>query len=247
MEQAAQLGKLEAVVPERHEKITTSFSDSVVDDGHPDEDDASIDLIMTSRAEPVDVTSEAVAAQARLTTMRIEHSSSLSALPSAFSSPHHSSPMTPGTNTPLDRQSSIASQVSHLIAPRKCSRCKSKASLRLPASVSFRSHRPRGKESGTRRVRTKGQPVRTGHSFPRQPGDMQGSLLEIEGCPADDEGGVEDGSDGEGDRYTGVGGELSPDGPTGYAAPPTIALLRRSKRYPPQHPPIHLETVIRPP
>ena len=228
VEQAAELGKLKAVAPEQHEKTTPSLGDSVIDDGHPDEDDASgsavqdgasIDLIMISRAELVDVTGKAVAAQARLTTMRTEHSSSSSAPPSAFSSPYHSSPMTPGTNTPLDRQSSIASQVSRLTAARKRSRRKSKASLRLPASVGVRSQSTTRKESGARRARTKGhskkgkEPVRAGHSFPRQPAGMQGSFLEMEARPAGDEGGVEDGSDGDGDgdRNTSVGGELSPD------------------------------------
>jgi hypothetical protein len=224
VEQAAQLDKLKAVSPEQHEKISTSLGDSVIDDGQPDEDDASgsvvqdgasIDLTMLSRAELVDVTGKAVAAQARLTMMRTEHSSSSSAPTSAFSSPLHSSPMTPGTNTSLDRQLSIASQVSRATAARKRSRRKSKASLRLPASVSVRSHSTTRKESGARRARTKShskkgkEPVWVGYSFPRQPADMQGSFLEMEGRPAGDEGGVEDGSDG--DRNTSVGGELSPD------------------------------------
>jgi hypothetical protein len=222
VEQAAELGKLKAVAPDLHEKITTSLDDSVIDDGHPDEDDAiqdgaSIDLTMISRAELVDVTGKAVAAQARLTLMRTEHSSSSSAPPSALSSPHHSSPMTPGTNTPLDRQSSIASQVSRATAARKRSSRRSKTSSRLPASVSVRSHSTTRKESGARRARTKShskkgkEPVLAGYSFPRQPADMQGSFLEMEGRPAGDEGGVEGGSDGDADRNTSVGGELSPD------------------------------------
>ncbi|KAH9971053.1 hypothetical protein BGW80DRAFT_523558 [Lactifluus volemus] len=150
VEQAAELGKLKAVAPDLHEKITTSLDDSVIDDGHPDEDDAiqdgaSIDLTMISRAELVDVTGKAVAAQARLTLMRTEHSSSSSAPPSALSSPHHSSPMTPGTNTPLDRQSSIASQVSRATAPESAVAAgvrRARVSLHPLASAPTR---PRGK------------------------------------------------------------------------------------------------------
>jgi hypothetical protein len=144
--------------------------------------------------------------------------SSSSAPPSAFSSPHHVSQITPGTSTPW----TIASQVSRLTAARNCSRRNSKASLRLPASVSVRSHSTTRKESGARRARARATARRerslcTGHSFPRQPADMQGSFLDMEGRPAGDEGAVEDRSDGDdngngnGDRNTSVSGELTPD------------------------------------
>jgi hypothetical protein len=70
-EQVAQRDKLKAAAPEQCERTTACVGDSVTDDDHLDEDDASgshlqdgasIDLTMLSRAELVDVTGKAVAA-----------------------------------------------------------------------------------------------------------------------------------------------------------------------------------------
>jgi hypothetical protein len=237
-EQVAQRDKLKAAAPEQCEWTTTCVGDSVTDDDHLEEDDASgsllqdgasIDLTMVSRAELVDVTGKAVAAQARLTMMRTDHPSGSSAPPVTFSSRYHSSSMAPRTDSPLDRQPSTVSQVSRIGAARKRIRRKSKGSLRLPAHITVRSHPTTRKESGTRRARSKSrskkgkEPVRAEHSRPWPPADMEGSFLEMEGRPVcdgdDEERGIEvngDG-DGDGDGYGDgdgcVDGELSPDDP----------------------------------
>ncbi|KAI0245355.1 hypothetical protein BJV78DRAFT_1288066 [Lactifluus subvellereus] len=119
-EQAVRIDDLRAAALEQREKSTTGLGDSVTDDYHPDDDDASgrdgasVDLTMILRAEVIDVTGKPVATQARLTMMRTDHPSGSRALPSAFSSRYQSSSMTPGTDTPLHRQPSTTSQI-HLL------------------------------------------------------------------------------------------------------------------------------------
>jgi hypothetical protein len=229
-EQVAQRDKLKAAVPEQCETTTACVGDYVTDDDHLDEDDASgshlqdgasIDLTMLSRAELVDVTGKAVAAQARLTMMRTDHPSGSSAPPVTFSSRHHSSSVVPGTDSPLDRQPSTVSQVSRISSARKRIRRKSKGSLRLPAPVTIRvrSHSTTRRDSGTRRARSKShskkgkEPARAEDSRPWPPADMEGSFLEMEGRPACDGGGEEHGIEVDGDGDGSVGGKLSPDDP----------------------------------
>ncbi|KAI0248789.1 hypothetical protein BJV78DRAFT_1233421, partial [Lactifluus subvellereus] len=218
-EQAILIDDLRAAALEQREKTTTGLGDSVTDDGHPDDDDASgrdgasVDLTMISRAEVIDVTGKAVAAQARLTMMRTDHPSGSRAPPPTFNSRYQLSSMTPGTDTPLHRQPSTTSQVSRVSAARKRSRRKSKASLRLPASVSARSHSTaRSARSKSRNKKGK-EPAQAEHPLPWLPTDMEGSFLEMEGRPAGDDC-EEDGSEGDGgdDDDGRADGELSPNG-----------------------------------
>jgi hypothetical protein len=220
-EQATQIDDLRAAALEQREKTTTGLGDSVADDDHPDEDDASsspiqdgasADLTMISLAEVIDVTGKAVAAQARLTTMGTDHPSSSRAPPSAFGSRYQSSPMTPGTDTPLHRQSSTTSQVSRVSAARKRSRRKSRASLRLPASVRARSHSTARSARSKSRSRKGKEPAQAEHPLPWLLADGDGSFLEMEGRPAGEEECEEDGREGDGGDDGRVGGELSPNG-----------------------------------
>jgi hypothetical protein len=195
------------------------ISDSALPDG------ASIDLTMVSRAQVVDVTGKAVAAQARLTTVPSNPSSpnpdvsssstprSAGPPPSAFAVA--SSPATPASDTtPLP---SSASQVSRVSAARRRSTRKSKASLRFPASVAsstraiMRSRSRsavRGEANGARKAaRSK---TRSKKGKERAAADIGGSFLEMEGRPAGEE--DADADDGEVDIEDEVGeGSTHPD------------------------------------
>ena len=180
-------------------------SDSVLPDG------ASIDL--TSLVQVVDVTGTAVVTQARLTTMpspgrspgpHLGNSSSSTPRipgppPSAFAVPHEpSSPATPASDAPL---SSSASQVSRVSAARRRSTRKSKASLRLPASISsstgaiprsrsrsvLRGETNLSRKATRSKSRSRKGKERDASSLPWLTADIAGSFLEMEGRPAGEE------------------------------------------------------------
>ena len=217
-------------------------SDSVLPDG------ASIDLTMISRAQVIDVTGKAVAAQARLTTVRSDPSSpnsgwspggvgsnssndngtarSAGPPPPAFTVPREPpSPATPATDIPLP---SSASQVSRVSAARRRSSRKSKASLRLPASIasSTRAIMPsrsrsslRGEAHGVRKGARSKSRSRKGKDRERDAAqlswlatDLGGSFLEMEGRPTGEEDADVDGEVDIGEMIgDGVGGSVPPD------------------------------------
>ena len=177
-------------------------SDSALPDG------ASIDLTTVSRAQVVDVTGKAVAAQARLTMVRSNPSSPNLGVGSGSSSstprsagpppPAFADASSPASDTPP--LPSSASQVSRVSAARRRSTRKSKASLRLPASISsnrtvMRSRSRsamRGEANGARKAarsksRSKKGKERERDAAPLLSADVGGSFLEMEGRPAGEE------------------------------------------------------------
>ncbi|KAH8989971.1 hypothetical protein EDB92DRAFT_1866613 [Lactarius akahatsu] len=248
-EQAAEVDKLKAEATSaatqlRHINDNTSSraAELSTDDDNALEDDASsaaldgasVDLTTISRAQVVDVTGKAVAAQARLTMMRSNLSSpspgrtppvagsssstprSAVPPPSAFAVPREPSPTTPASDTlPLP---SSASQVSRVSAARRRSTRKSKASLRLPATIAVgagtvvrsRSRSVvRGEANAVRKAARSKSRSRKGkerdRAAPPPPwlsADVAGSFLEMEGRPAGEEDAYADGEvdtdDGEG-------------------------------------------------
>ena len=209
------------------EAEATAESDNAFEDDDASDlvlpDGASIDLTTISRAQVVDVTGKAVAAQARLTTMPSNPSSTSLAWspgaggssnhstprivappPSAFAAPREPpSPATPASDSPLP---SSASQVSRVSAARRRSTRKSKASLRLPAGTRAVLHSRsrsvmRGEANGARKAaRSKSRSSRKGKDRERDaaqllwlPADIGGSFLEMEGRPAGEEDAYVDG------------------------------------------------------
>lgn len=248
-EQAADVDKLKAEATSaatqlRHINDNTSSraAELSTDDDNAFEDDASsaaldgasVDLTSISRAQVVDVTGKAVAAQARLTMMRSNLSSpspgrtppgagsssstprSAVPPPSAFAVPREPSPATPASDTPP--LPSSASQVSRVSAARRRSTRKSKASLRLPATIAVgagtvvrsRSRSAvRGEANAVRKAARSKSRSRKGkerdRAAPPPPwlsADVAGSFLEMEGRPAGEEDAYADGEvdtdDGEG-------------------------------------------------
>jgi len=196
-EQATEVDKLKAVATEPQELATTGLGDSVDDDEDDTSsnvipDGASADLTMISRAEVVDVTGKAIAAQARLTVMQTSNQSSPRSPPSAYDTRPPLSPVTSGSSG-LQRQPSITSQVSRVSAARKRSKRKSKASLRLPASISARSRsnvrgEPSLRSASSKSRNRKGkEPAQAKPPVPWFPVDLEASFLEMEGRPARDE------------------------------------------------------------
>ncbi len=201
----------------RTAELSTDDDNALEDDasGSALLDGASVDLTMVSRAQVVDVTGKAVAAQARLTMMRSNPSfpnlglspgvgsssstpRSAGPPPSAFAVPREpSSPATPVSDTPLP---SSASQVSRVSAARRRSTRKSKASLRLPASIAVgagaiarsRSRSAmRGEANAARKAARSKSRSRKGKDREREAApppwlsaDVVGSFLEMEGRPA---------------------------------------------------------------
>lgn len=217
-EQAAEVDKLKAVAGEPHELAIAGTGDSVTDEDN-DEDDASgsalqdgasARLTVISRAEVVDVTNKAVAAHARLTMIQTNHHVGSRSPPSAYSTRSPSSPVMSGSNA-LQRRSSTTSQVSRVDAARKRSIRQSKASLRLPSSMSLRSRSSMGGESSVGNARSKSrgrkgkEPEQVEPPVPWIPADVEGSFLEMEGRMAGDEAyDAQVGSDG-GDSDEGAG------------------------------------------
>ena len=209
-EQATEVDKLKAAATETQELAMTGLEESVDDDeddasSNALPDGASADHTMISRAEVVDVTGKAIAAQARLTVMQTNNQSSPCPPPSVYDTRPRSSPVTSGS-IGLQRQPSRASQVSRVSAARKRSKRKSKASLRLPASISVRSRSNVRGESSSRSVSSKSrnrkgkEPAQAKPPVPWIPVDLDGSFLEMEGRPGRDEASDEQvGSDGDGD------------------------------------------------
>jgi hypothetical protein len=163
-EQAAEVDKLKSeaistAAATQLEDITDTTSSKAVDDDDDDntiEDDASDSVLpdgasihLISRAQVVDVTGTAVAAQARLTTMPSPGRSAAPAPAPAVSNSSSSTPRPPPSAFAASREPaspattlasdpplpSSASQVSRVSAARRRSTRKSKASLRLPASI----------------------------------------------------------------------------------------------------------------
>jgi len=210
-EQATEVDKLKAAAgaTDPQESAMTGLGDSVDDDDDDASsnalpDGASADHTMISRAEVIDVTGKAIAAQARLTVMQTNHQSSPRPPPSAYDTRPPSSPVTSGSIS-LQRQPSRASQVSRVSAARKRSKRKSKASLRLPASISVRSRSNVRGESSSRSASSKSrnrkgkEPAQAKPPVPWIPVDLEGSFLEMEGRPGRDvTGDGQTGSDGDG-------------------------------------------------
>ncbi|KAH9163300.1 hypothetical protein EDB89DRAFT_2021023 [Lactarius sanguifluus] len=247
-EQAAEVDKLKteatsAATQLRHINDNTSSraAELSTDDDNALEDDASsaaldgasVDMTTISRAQVVDVTGKAVAAQARLTMMRSNLSSpspgrtpgagssgstprSAVPPPLAFAVSLEPSPATPASDTPP--LPSSASQVSRVSAARRRSTRKSKASLRLPATIAVgagtvvrsRSRSVvRGEANAVRKAARSKSRSRKGkerdRAAPPPPwlsADVVGSFLEMEGRPAGEEDAYADGEvdtdDGEG-------------------------------------------------
>ncbi|KAH8980504.1 hypothetical protein EDB86DRAFT_557495 [Lactarius hatsudake] len=242
-EQAAEVDKVKAEATSAAKQLNTSSraAELSTDDDNAFEDDASsaaldsasVDLTTISRAQVVDVTGKAVAAQARLTMMRSNLSSpspgrtppgagssgstprSAVASPSAFAVPREPSPATPASDTPP--LPSSASQVSRVSAARRRSTRKSKASLRLPATIAVgagtvvrsRSRSAvRGEANAVRKAARSKSRSRKGKERDRAApppwlsADVVGSFLEMEGRPAGEEDAYADGEvdtdDGEG-------------------------------------------------
>lgn len=226
-EQAAEVDRLKAEAQLRditgNAELATDDDNALEDDasGSAPPDGASVDLTMISRAEVVDVTGKAVAAQARLTMMRSNPSfpdpgrspgvgssgsgtpRSAGPPPSAFavSREPSSPPAASASDTPLP---SSASQVSHVSAARRRSMRKSKASLRLPttiAAVRSRSRSAVRSEANTARrgARSKSRSKkgkdheRDAAPLPWLTADVAGSFLEMEGRPAGEENADADG------------------------------------------------------
>jgi hypothetical protein len=177
------------------------------------------------RAEVVDVTGKAVAAQARLTVMRTGHRSGSHPPPSAYSSGSRTSPVGSGSGTPQSR-SSITSHVSRVSAARKRSRRKSRASLRLPAAVGLRSRSTVRGEPGSARSKSRSrkgkEPAQVEPNLPWVSVDVEGSFLEMEPRLArDDAGDGQMESDGNGydDGDASVDEPLSSTGPCSHTLP----------------------------
>jgi hypothetical protein len=223
-EQAAEVDKLKSEAASTAARLqdlpdTTSSlpADPATDDETTLEDDASDSVLpdgasiyLTSRAQVVDVTGTAVAAQARLTTMpspqnpgRSPGQGSSSSTPrsagpppSAFAAPREpSSPATPPSDPPLP---SSASQVSRVSAARRRSTRKSKASLRLPTSIAsgMRSRSRsvlRGEGVSRKKTRSKSRSRKgkerdaAASMLPWLAADVSDSFLEMEGRPAGEE------------------------------------------------------------
>jgi hypothetical protein len=184
----------------------TTLEDDASDSALPD----GASIYLTSRAQVVDVTGRAVAAQARLTTVpsppnpgRSPGPGSSSSTPrsagpppSAFAAPREpSSPATPPSDPPLP---SSASQVSRVSAARRRSTRKSKASLRLPASIAsgVRSRSRsvlRGEGVSRKKTRSKSRSRKgkdrdaSASMLPWLATDVSDSFLEMEGRPAGEE------------------------------------------------------------
>ena len=239
-EQAAEVDKLSAAMvasAERQEPTIAGPGDSAFDD----EDDASssalldgasADLTMISRAEVVDVTGKAIAAQARLTVMQTNHHSGSRPQLSVYDTRPPSSPVTSGSDAP-QRPPSIASHVSRVTAAHKRSRHKSKANLRLPAPANGRSRSHVRGESGLRSAYSKSrnkkgkEPAQAEPPLSWIPADLEGSFLEMEGRPTGDEAGDgQVGSDGDGydDGDGNVGEEPLPDRSRSGACEHTLPL-----------------------
>jgi hypothetical protein len=205
-EQAVKVDKFKAVAmavaTEPPESSGVDPEDSIVGDDNLYEDDTSSNALQDiSCAEVVDVTGKAVAAQARLTMMRSDHSSPRLP-PSSYSASFPSEPATSGSNNSQRR--STASRAS---TSRKRNRRKSKASLRLSMPISARSRSTKRGESGARNARSKSRNkkgkelARAEPLVPWFPANEEGSFLEMEGRPAGDgAGGGQVGSSGE-DRH----------------------------------------------
>ena len=210
-EQATEVDKLKAAAGATEPQVSamTGLGDSVDDDDDDASsnalpDGASADHTMISRAEVIDVTGKAIAAQARLTVMQTYDQSSPRSPPSAYDTRPPSSPVTSGSIS-LQRQPSRASQVSRVSAARKRSKRKSKASLRLPASISVRSRsnvrgEPSSRSASSKSRNRKGkEPAQAKPPVPWIPVDLEGSFLEMEGRPGRDvTGDGQTGSDGDG-------------------------------------------------
>ncbi|KAI9433475.1 hypothetical protein H4582DRAFT_1985493 [Lactarius indigo] len=236
---ATQLRNINETTSSRVAELSTDDDNALEDDASSSaaQDGASVDLTTISRAQVVDVTGKAVAAQARLTMMRSNLSSpspgrsppgagsssstprSAVPPPSAFAVQREPSPATPASdNPPLP---SSASQVSRVSAARRRSTRKSKASLRLPASIAVggggggavvrsRSRSVvRGEANAARKAARSKSPSRKGkereRAAPRPPwlsADVAGSFLEMEGRAAGEDDADADGEvdtdDGEG-------------------------------------------------
>jgi hypothetical protein len=194
---------------------------------------------MISRAEVVDVTGKAIAAQARLTIMQSNNQSSPRSPPSAYDTRLSLSPITSGSSG-LQRQPSMASQVSRVSAARKRSKRKSKASLRLPASISARSRsnvrgEPSSRSASSKSRNRKGkEPAQAKPPVPWLPVDLPASFLEMEGRPTRDEAGdghvgSDDGGYDDGDGS--VCEEPMPDSSQSGASshPPYVTLLNKGR------------------
>lgn len=206
-EQAAKVDKFNVAVKPQ-EFSHADPDESVADDDNLYEDDTSSNVLHDlSGAEVIDVTGKAVAAQARLTMMRMDRHPSLRSPPSSYSTRSLSSPMISGLSTPQRQKSS-----SHASSSRKRTRRKSKASLRPSMHISVRS---RSSTRGERNARSKSrskkgkEPAQVEPTVPWIPSDVEGSFLEMEGRPAGDEtGGGQVGRDGKGhDNVDGGVGE----------------------------------------
>ena len=168
--------------------LEDDISDSALPDGSS--------IYLTSRAQVVDVTGTAVAAQARLTTMPSPSNPSRSP-GSTNSTPRIAGPPPSAfSDAPLP---SSASQVSRVSAARRRSTRKSKASLRLPASIAAgarsRSRSVLRGEAGVSRkaTRSKSRSKKgkerdaSGSALPWLAADVSDSFLEMEGRPAGEE------------------------------------------------------------
>jgi hypothetical protein len=234
-EQAAKVDKFKVaattVVAEPQEFSNVDPEEYVTDDDNLYEDDTSSNVLHdVSGAEVVDVTGKAVAAQARLTMMRMDRHPSPRPPPSSYSTRSLSSPMISGSSTPQRQKSA-----NHTGGSRKRTRRKSKASLRPSMPISVRSRSSTRGESGMRNARSRSrskkgkEPAQVEPTVPWIPSDVEGSFLEMEGRPAGDEtGGGQVGSDGEGhdDVDGSVGKEpLTDSSETGACANTPLPLL----------------------
>jgi hypothetical protein len=229
-EQAAKVDKFKVgattVAAEPQEFSDIDPEEYVADDDNLYEDDTSSNVLHdVSGAEVVDVTGKAVAAQARLTMMRMDRHPSPRPPPSSYSTRSLSSPMISGSSTPQGQKSA-----SHTSSSRKRTRRKSKASLRPSMPISVRSRSSTRGESGIRNARSKSrskkgkEPAQAERTVPWIPSEVEGSFLEMEGRPA---GGGQVGSDGEGhDDVDGSVGEerLADSSETGACANTPLCL-----------------------
>ncbi|KAH9160567.1 hypothetical protein EDB89DRAFT_2036818 [Lactarius sanguifluus] len=227
-EQAAELRHINDNTSSRAAELSTDDDNALEDDASSAAlDGASVDMTTISRAQVVDVTGKAVAAQARLTMMRSNlsspspgrtpgagssNSTPRSAVPPplAFAVSLEPSPATPASDTPPLPSSASQGE------PR--STRKSKASLRLPATITVgagtvvrsRSRSVvRGEANAVRKAARSKSRSRKGkerdRAAPPPPwlsADVVGSFLEMEGRPAGEEDAYADGEvdtdDGEG-------------------------------------------------
>ena len=251
-EQAAEVDKLKSEAAARLQQDqdrpdTTSTSQTTADSATDDdnitlEDDASdsalpdgSSIYLTSRAQVVDVTGTAVAAQARLTTMPSPLNPSRSP-GSTNSTPRIAgAPPSAFSDAPLP---SSASQVSRVSAARRRSTRKSKASLRLPASIAAgarsRSRSVLRGEAGVSRKATRSKSrsrkgkerdaSASASALPWLAADVSDSFLEMEGRPAGEEE-VDADADGEVEAEAEAEAEAEVDGTSdgGDAKPQTGA------------------------